>query len=93
MALRVAFQMDPIDRLVIRGDSTFALMLEAQRRGHELLYYTPGDLALRDRQIVAHVNPVTVADEEAAITGSATAGSRTLANAMSCICARTRHSI
>ena len=64
MALRVAFQMDPIERLVIHGNSTFALMLEAQRRGHELLYYTPADLALRDRQIVAHVNPVTVADEE-----------------------------
>lgn len=64
MALRAAFQMDPIERLVIRGDSTFALMLEAQRRGHELLYYTPGDLALRDGKIVAHVNQVQVMDEE-----------------------------
>ena len=64
MALRVAFQMDPIHSLAIRGDSTFALMLEAQRRGHDLLYYTPGDLAGRGEQIVAHVSPVEVADEE-----------------------------
>jgi glutathione synthase len=64
MALRAAFQMDPIDRLVIRGDSTFALMLEGQRRGHELLYYTPGDLALWDGRIIAHVNPVQVMDQE-----------------------------
>jgi glutathione synthase len=64
MALRVAFQMDPIERLVIRGDSTFALLLEGQRRGHEQLYYTPPDLALRDRRIVAHASPVTVADVE-----------------------------
>jgi glutathione synthase len=64
MGLRAAIQMDPIERLNIRGDSSFALMLEGQRRGHELLYYTPIDLALRDRCIVAHVSPVTVKDEE-----------------------------
>ena len=64
MSLRVAIQMDPIDRLVIHGDSTFALMLEAQRRGHELLYYTPSDIAMRDARIIAHIQPVEVADEE-----------------------------
>jgi glutathione synthase len=64
MSLRVAIQMDPIDRLVIRGDSSFALMLEAQRRGHELLYYTPSDIAMRDSRIIAHIQPVEVADEE-----------------------------
>jgi glutathione synthase len=64
MALSIAFQMDPIERLAIRGDSTFALMLEAQRRGHAMLYYTPGDLAMRNRRVLAHANPVTVADEE-----------------------------
>ena len=41
MALKVAFQMDPIDRIDIKGDSTFALLLEAQERGHEIFYYTP----------------------------------------------------
>ncbi|MCB1514101.1 MAG: hypothetical protein KDJ18_04670, partial [Hyphomicrobiaceae bacterium] len=37
--LRVACQMDPIDRIDIRGDSTFALLLEAQAREHDLFYY------------------------------------------------------
>ena len=45
MALNVAVQMDPIERINIRGDSTFALLLEAQARGHPLSYYTPDRLA------------------------------------------------
>ena len=64
MTLRVAFQMDPIEKLAIKGDSTFALMLEAQRRGHELLYYTPVNLAMRDGRVIAHASPVEVADDE-----------------------------
>jgi glutathione synthase len=64
MGLRAAIQMDPIERLTIRGDSTFALMLEGQRRGHELLYYTPADLAMNNRRVVAHVRQVSVKDEE-----------------------------
>lgn len=63
MTLRAAFQMDPIERLVIKGDSTFALMLEGQRRGHELFYYTPPDLSMKSRRVIAHAAPVTVADE------------------------------
>ncbi len=51
MTLRVACQMDPIERIDIRGDSTFAILLEAERRGHEIFYYTPPNLALEgDRQ-------------------------------------------
>ncbi len=46
MPLRVACQMDPIEHIDIAGDSTFALLLEAQRRGHEIFYYKPIDLAL-----------------------------------------------
>ena len=38
MALKVAFQMDPIEGIEIRGDSTFALLLEAQRRGNSIFY-------------------------------------------------------
>ena len=45
MRLKVAVQMDPIERINIRGDSTFALLLEAQQRGHALAYYTPDRLA------------------------------------------------
>ena len=47
MKLNVAVQMDPIERINIRGDSTFALLLEAQKRGHALSYYTPDKLSLR----------------------------------------------
>ncbi|BCJ92153.1 glutathione synthetase [Terrihabitans soli] len=46
MPLNIAVQMDPIDRINIAGDSTFALLLEAQKRGHKLFYYTPDKLAL-----------------------------------------------
>ena len=45
MSLKVAVQMDPIQRINVKGDSTFALLLEAQKRGHTLAYYTPDRLA------------------------------------------------
>ena len=54
MPLSVACQMDPIDRIDIKGDSTFALLLEAQHRGHELFYYTPPNLALLGGRLIAH---------------------------------------
>jgi glutathione synthase len=41
MALTVAVQMDPIEKIDIGGDSTFALLMEAQKRGHGILYYGP----------------------------------------------------
>ncbi len=63
MSLTVAVQMDHISGLKIGGDSTFALMLEAQRRGHTLWHYTPDRLALRNNQVSAMVEPVTVQDE------------------------------
>jgi glutathione synthase len=62
MRLNVAVQMDPIERINIRGDSTFALLLEAQRRGHLLFYYTPDRLVLRDGKVSAAVRPVKVRD-------------------------------
>lgn len=64
MALRVAIQMDPIERIAVHSDSSLVLMLEAQRRGHELLYYTPADLSMRDGRVVARVSPVKVTAEE-----------------------------
>jgi glutathione synthase len=51
MSLKVAVQMDPIARINIRGDSTFALLLEAQQRGHQLSYYTPDRLAMLDGDV------------------------------------------
>ena len=62
MPLRVAVQMDPIERINIRGDSTFALLLEAQQRGHALFYYTPDRIALRDGKVFASVQSLTVRD-------------------------------
>jgi len=63
MSLKVAVQMDPIERINIRGDSTFALLLEAQARGHALAYYTPDRLALRDGDVSAAVQPLQVRDQ------------------------------
>ena len=63
MKLNVAVQMDPIARINIRGDSTFALLLEAQKRGHGLSYYTPDKLSLRGGELVAPAQHLTVRDE------------------------------
>src|SRR5208282_2846655 len=62
MRLNVAVQMDPIERINIRGDSTFALLLEAQRRAYPLSYYTPDRLALADGKVSAAVRPLVVRD-------------------------------
>ena len=63
MPLRVACQMDPIDRIDIGGDSTFALLLEAQRRGHSLFYYTPPNLALDAGRLLAKGHSLRVEDK------------------------------
>jgi len=64
MTLKVAVQMDPIARINIRGDSTFALLLEAQRRGHAISYFTPDKLSLRGTDVVASVQGLEVRDQE-----------------------------
>ena len=63
MPFKVAVQMDPIERISIAGDTTFALMLEAQARGHALFYYKPENLSLRTSEVVAHLTPITVRDK------------------------------
>jgi glutathione synthase len=62
MRLNIAVQMDPIERINIRGDSTFALLLEAQRRAYSLSYYTPDRLVLADGKVSASVRPLAVRD-------------------------------
>ena len=64
MSLRVAVQMDHIETVLIEGDSTFALMLEAQRRGHELYHYEVDRLSMRDGQVFADCELVEVQDEK-----------------------------
>ncbi len=59
-SLRVAVQMDPIQTIAIAGDSTFALMLAAQARGHRLWHYGAGALAWRNGAITAQAWPVQV---------------------------------
>ena len=62
MSLKIAVQMDPIERINIKGDSTFALLLEAQARGHTLAYYTPDRLAMLDGKVYAAVETLKVRD-------------------------------
>lgn len=68
--LKVAVQMDPIETVNIDGDSTFALMLEAQARGHSLWHYEVRQMSLhegrdsphgaRTERLLARARPVTV---------------------------------
>ncbi|RMA43813.1 glutathione synthase [Rhodophyticola porphyridii] len=60
MALKVAFQMDPIDRINIDADSSFRLAEEAQARGHELFFYTPEKLAYQEGRVTARGWPLEV---------------------------------
>jgi glutathione synthase len=62
MTLKIAVQMDPIDTIDIRGDSTFAILLEAQKRGHALFYYIPFKLSLDGSVLRARGHDITVAD-------------------------------
>ncbi len=63
MTLKVAVQMDPIQRINVKGDSTFALLLEAQRRGHTLSHYTPDRLAQLNGRLFAAVESLSVRDQ------------------------------
>lgn len=63
MAFKIAVQMDPIEGVDIKGDSTFALMLEAARRGHELFYYLPRNLSLCGGRVMARGFDIEVRDE------------------------------
>ena len=62
MPLTVAVQMDHVRTVNIAGDTTFALCLEAQRRGHGLLHYTPDRLSMRDGVVFATMQPLSVRD-------------------------------
>lgn len=64
MPLKIAFQMDPIEDVNIDGDSTFRIAEEAQARGHELFYYTPGKLAFKEGRVTARGWPLTVRREK-----------------------------
>src|SRR3982750_2186702 len=60
MSLVVAVQRDPMESINIAGDSSFALMLSAQARGHRLFHYTADALNYADGRVWALAHPVTV---------------------------------
>ena len=62
MSRTLAVLMDPINAIRPYKDTTFAMLLEAQRRGYHLLYMTHGDLALRDGTAWARLAPLAVRD-------------------------------
>jgi glutathione synthase len=66
MSLAVGIQMDPIERVNIDADSTFALALEAQARGHGLFHYLPQGLVLREGRIRAKAQALSVRREKGA---------------------------
>ncbi|WP_447730867.1 glutathione synthase [Pseudoxanthomonas suwonensis] len=65
MPLDVVVVMDPIGSIKIAKDTTFAMLLEAQRRGHRLHYVRPGGLSLRDGRALAIAAPLRVRDDKA----------------------------
>src|SRR3954468_23728823 len=60
MPLRVAVQMDPLEKINISGDSTFAIMLKAQELGHKLYHYLADALTYQDGRLYAGAHEVTV---------------------------------
>ncbi|MEO6224558.1 MAG: glutathione synthase [Sphingomicrobium sp.] len=60
MPLRVAVQMDPLETISIAGDSTFAIMIGAQQRGHKLFHYLADALTYDDGRVYAGAHAVTV---------------------------------
>ena len=60
MSLRVAVQMDPLERINIGGDSTFAIMLKARELGHSLFHYAPEDLSYAEGRLWTMGYPVKV---------------------------------
>ncbi|MBX9813644.1 MAG: glutathione synthase, partial [Sphingomonas sp.] len=66
MPLTVAVQMDPLDQINIAGDSTFALMLAGQKRGHRLFHYLAEDLSYAGGRLWTRAHPVTVQREPGA---------------------------
>ena len=60
--IRTGVVMDPISGIKSYKDSTFAMLLEAQRRGHELLYMETSDLSIKDGVAMGHMRNLKVRD-------------------------------
>ncbi len=64
MPLTVAIQMDHVSTIDIKGDSTFVMALEAQKRGHTLYHYLPGKLSMSNGRILAEAEPMQLRREQ-----------------------------
>ncbi|MDP1630193.1 MAG: glutathione synthase [Caulobacter sp.] len=60
MSLKVAVQMDPIERVNIETDTSFLMMMEAKARGHQLWVYTPDMLSMEDARVTVRARPASV---------------------------------
>jgi glutathione synthase len=63
--MKIAFLADPLDDFKIAKDSTFAMMREAAKRGHEIFAFTPNDLAYHSNQVVAHIQRIHLTGQSA----------------------------
>jgi glutathione synthase len=63
VTLRLVFVMDPVSTIVVDEDTTYALMREAQARGHRVDHCLPQDVGLEGSQVVARVRPATMRDD------------------------------
>src|SRR5436190_12706803 len=79
MPLHVAVVMDPIGSIYIAKDTSFAMLLEAQRRGHQLHYVVPGGLGAAGGRAMARMAPLSVRDDPAGWVHLGEASTRPLA--------------
>ena len=64
MTLRVAIQMDPLESIDVKADSTFLLGLEAQARGYQLYHYLPENLTLNERTVIAAAQKIKLKNNQ-----------------------------
>jgi len=63
-SLRIAVQMDPIETMIVNHDTSLALMVEAQARGHEIWWFSPNDLFYETGDVKARARRVSVSLDE-----------------------------
>ena len=64
MPLQIAFVMDPLERVTVAADTSFAFMLEAQKRGHRIVHVNPSDVHMRGDRVYIGGRDVEVFDRE-----------------------------
>ena len=62
--MRIAFVADPLSSFKIRKDSTYAMMVEAAKRGHELHFMPQEGLMWKGGRVVGESSPLTLTGEK-----------------------------